>query len=560
VVGYNNGVSTNHYVYDAEGQMTTFNNGAASYTYDAAGQRVRKDSSGSWTEYVYFNGQPLAEKNSDGSWSDYIFANGQRIVRADSYDRRIHTHGKTNSSGAWAAWSLPVAPFLVKSGDKLCWRQYQAGGAQGGISTGFSDGSSAGWIAKDQNGQYMNADTTNGNWLFRTVDLSSFAGKTLNSMWVDTDVSTPVGTTWDEWYGEIAFVRSDGTVFPIFARDNSVSLTYHYGGSILNPSGFVETANTTADSVVPWETTTYYHSDQIGSTRSTTSVAGWPIWSETYYPFGQDSSSVSSVNHYRFAGKIRDTETGNDYFGARYYTGSVSRFMSPDWSAKAEPVPYAKLGDPQTLNLYAYVGNNPLSRVDVDGHIGLGAGGFEDCNVRGDCNGGGQTKAQQVYNMITRDVAEGATVTVKSRGYKNDPGIKGMNGAQLKLEAWVVGDDSAAYNWKQTVTESVTSADGQPPNKPFTDGDPKTGLYWDPDQQKGAMNAAAKDGAKTLFYDNPHDYGGVSFKWHANLSLVGIGKDGKQTDLWKTTWGFAVDGKTGKTTLEDDGKLPGVTQ
>jgi hypothetical protein len=46
----------------------------------------------------------------------------------------------------------------------------------------------------------------------------------------------------------------------------------------------------------------------------------------------------------------------------------MGRFMSPDWSAKAEPVPYAKLGNPQSLNLYSYVWNNPLSRDDPDGH------------------------------------------------------------------------------------------------------------------------------------------------------------------------------------------------
>jgi len=46
----------------------------------------------------------------------------------------------------------------------------------------------------------------------------------------------------------------------------------------------------------------------------------------------------------------------------------MGRWLSPDWSVKAEPVPYAKLDDPQTLNLYAYVGNNPLVRVDKDGH------------------------------------------------------------------------------------------------------------------------------------------------------------------------------------------------
>jgi RHS repeat-associated protein len=92
-----------------------------------------------------------------------------------------------------------------------------------------------------------------------------------------------------------------------------------------------------------------------------------------------------------FTGKERDFESGNDYFGARYYGSSMGRFLSPDWSAKVEPVPYAKLDDPQTLNLYAYVGNNPLSSVDADGH----------CNAAGSCdaldfmgNGQGPVAAQ----------------------------------------------------------------------------------------------------------------------------------------------------------------------
>jgi len=70
----------------------------------------------------------------------------------------------------------------------------------------------------------------------------------------------------------------------------------------------------------------------------------------------------------RYTGKERDAESGNDYFGARYYASAMGRFMSADWAAKAEPVPYAKLDDPQSLNLYAYVRNNLLIRVDADGH------------------------------------------------------------------------------------------------------------------------------------------------------------------------------------------------
>lgn len=70
----------------------------------------------------------------------------------------------------------------------------------------------------------------------------------------------------------------------------------------------------------------------------------------------------------RFTGKERDQESGNDYFDARYYSSAMGRFMSPDWSAKEEPVPYAKLDNPQSLNLYSYVLNNPVTAFDNDGH------------------------------------------------------------------------------------------------------------------------------------------------------------------------------------------------
>ena len=77
---------------------------------------------------------------------------------------------------------------------------------------------------------------------------------------------------------------------------------------------------------------------------------------------------IASYVASRPSGKERDTESGNDYFEARYYSSAMGRFMSPDWSAKEDPIPYAQLDDPQSLNLYGYVRNNPLTRVDADGH------------------------------------------------------------------------------------------------------------------------------------------------------------------------------------------------
>ena len=97
-------------------------------------------------------------------------------------------------------------------------------------------------------------------------------------------------------------------------------------------------------------------------------AGGWPVSMDTYYPFGTEASPPGDASHYKFSGKERDSESGNDYFGARYYSSAMGRFMTPDWSAKAEPVPYAKLDNPQSLNLYEYALNNPLSGVDKDGH------------------------------------------------------------------------------------------------------------------------------------------------------------------------------------------------
>jgi RHS repeat-associated protein len=70
----------------------------------------------------------------------------------------------------------------------------------------------------------------------------------------------------------------------------------------------------------------------------------------------------------KFTGQERDAETGLDFFGARYFSGAQGRFATPDWSPAPVAIPYADLHDPQSLNLYAYLRNDPLSSQDPDGH------------------------------------------------------------------------------------------------------------------------------------------------------------------------------------------------
>lgn len=84
----------------------------------------------------------------------------------------------------------------------------------------------------------------------------------------------------------------------------------------------------------------------------------------------------------RSTGKERDSESGNDYFGARYYASSMGRWMSPDWSSAPDTVPYADFNDPQSLNLYAYAANNPLIYGDSNGHV------YTLCDQYGQCEKG----------------------------------------------------------------------------------------------------------------------------------------------------------------------------
>jgi RHS repeat-associated protein len=180
--------------------------------------------------------------------------------------------------------------------------------------------------------------------------------------------------------------------------------------------------------------------DWLGSRRVQTNITGTVEEWYVSLPYGDGLTPIPNLGclpsnncysedptEHHFTGKERDAETGfangNDYFGARYYASSMGRWMSPDWSAKVEPVPYSKLDDPQTLNLYAYVGNNPLTRVDPDGHtepIRFGCSeGQKDCNTdqqkaqqqNGQATTSSSTPSDPIVNALQKDVPGVATVT-----------------------------------------------------------------------------------------------------------------------------------------------------
>lgn len=116
--------------------------------------------------------------------------------------------------------------------------------------------------------------------------------------------------------------------------------------------------------------------DQLGTPRmifdSTGSLAN--VSRHDYLPFGEELGITqglrtaamgytgSDAARQKFTAQERDGETGLDYMHARYCSSAQGRFTSPDTMV-------GSIANPQSLNRYAYVGNNPLNYSDPTGHI-----------------------------------------------------------------------------------------------------------------------------------------------------------------------------------------------
>src|SRR6266851_1285953 len=103
-------------------------------------------------------------------------------------------------------------------------------------------------------------------------------------------------------------------------------------------------------------------SDPLATKRVQASASGTVEQTCTSLPFGDGPQCIGATEHF-FTGKERDAESGLDYFGARHYSSTMGRFMSPDPSG----LYYADQTNPQSLNLYSYVLNNPLKFTDPTG-------------------------------------------------------------------------------------------------------------------------------------------------------------------------------------------------
>jgi RHS repeat-associated protein len=162
--------------------------------------------------------------------------------------------------------------------------------------------------------------------------------------------------------------------------------------------------------------TRYLTVDHLGSIRAVTSQEKTVLARRDYLPFGEEippplggRTSVWAGDAgllQKFTGKERDTETGLDYFGARYFSGAQGRFTSPDPIA-------GLLANPQSLNRYTYALNNPLKFIDPTGMVVEWADSKKTCNEgETEC----LTSAQRAYESRIRQLQASRNAKERARG------------------------------------------------------------------------------------------------------------------------------------------------
>ena len=150
------------------------------------------------------------------------------------------------------------------------------------------------------------------------------------------------------------------------------------------------------------------HSDAVGSTTMETDPAGGIQWDMTYYPWGQIWQQTGTRQTGVYAGldwRVNDPLIPS---ATRELSPALGRWMTPDPGGRN----VVKLDDPQTWNMYAYVGNNPTTLNDP--------GGLQsDCATGGGCSSNGDSFEEDSMHFSDGRYGLEETITDTPTGAQN---------------------------------------------------------------------------------------------------------------------------------------------
>ena len=330
------------------GQSVITDTVVGSYVYNGLGQRASKNTDGRFIQFLYgVDGALMAELDAAGEASrEYIYLNSQLLAVLD------HKASAPGEGGDIVVDnSTPTAGWTVKTSKRDYGSDYL-----------YSDGGSGNtvrWVPTLGAGSYEVYV-----WYVRGRRHSNNVPYTVLHNGQSETVPVDQSTGGVDWLllGTYSF-DGDGSEY--------VEVSDATGKTTADAVRFV---NVGGGSVSTTTTLSYVHNDHLGKPQVMTDEVGNVVWRAVYDPFGRatvDSSSDVDMN-VRFPGQYFDQETGLHQNGFRTYDPGSGRYLTADPLGIIEG---------QDLNLYAYVGDNPVNWIDPLGLLRSGRNARNFSNI-----------------------------------------------------------------------------------------------------------------------------------------------------------------------------------
>ena len=322
------------------------------YTYDVRGNITAIADGTYTTTYVYDGLDQLTRENNQAAGKTWVYTydNGGNILSKTEYDYTTDTLGT----------ALDTITYGYGDSD---WKD---------LLTSY-DGQT---LTSDNIGNLTNDGTWSYTWQHgrQLAQMSRANGAALEYL----------NYTYDADGRRIGKERETIVTVGGEAISNSSTTKYIYLGDtltemqIVNVDESVDTFRFTYDATGPMSMTFYgteyfYLKNAQGDVTGIVNAAGTQVVAYTYDAWGKLLSttgtmagSIGTLNPFRYRGYVYDTETGLYYLNSRYYNPETGRFINADSENLLTATPESATWD---KNLFAYCDNNPITRIDGEGHV-----------------------------------------------------------------------------------------------------------------------------------------------------------------------------------------------